>query len=99
MKQTDQGGNKIPDDLVVLPEIGFLEREEIAIITTADWYDVKIDQGDDEDQPITYLMASAKAIDYFSDIDLNELGGIPIEALKVDDRLKRWSVEDGFYHS
>lgn len=99
MKMTDQGGNMIPDDLVVLPEIKDLNREDFCTILNADWYDVYISMDPDDKTPTIFLMTSARTINYLSEIDLDELGGLPIKALKVDDRLKRGSIVDGFYHA
>jgi len=95
----DQYENKVPDDLVVLPEIANLTDDEVKVVVNADWYDVSLSH-DPEETDTIYLMASAKAINYLeSNIDIAELGGIFIEVIKVDDIFKRWNNEDGFYHT
>ena len=97
----DQYENKVPDDLVVLPELYRLSESEIKIVVNADWYDVYLDQDPDPNESETiYLMASAKAINYLKNhIDIQELGGIFVDVIIVNDVLKRWSIEDEFYHA
>jgi len=89
--------------LIVLPEIEGLTAEEIKLVVNADWYDVYIDMGD-EDQPTVFIMASAEKINHLGcikegwDIDLAELGGIVKDIVWVNDVLKRWDDEK-FYHA
>lgn len=88
----DQYENKIPDDLIAL-ECG-LDRftdDEIEIIVNARWYEVTHSYGQD-------LAVSFSEIQGIIDGDY-PLGDTPIEILLVNDVLKRWSIEDGFYHA
>ncbi|HUW45771.1 MAG TPA: hypothetical protein VMW50_08245 [Dehalococcoidia bacterium] len=86
----DQYGQNIPDDLVRIPDYTHLIDEEIKLVANADWYEVFL--ADDR----TLLCVSARAIDY-----LSEEGDFShcciAEILRVNDVLKRWSEEDGFY--
>jgi len=95
----DQYDNKVPDDLVVVPELDRLTENEIKIVVNANWYNVYLDQDPDPNEPETvYLMASAKAINYLENhIDIQKLGGIFIDVVIVNDVLKRWNIKDGFY--
>ena len=105
MKQTDQYSEKIPDDLVVLPEVNGLTIKGLETVLNADWYEARMSQEPEDPNDITpYLMASAKEIkavihNDWQDMDLEIVGGIVIEILSVNDCLKRWSIEDGFYHA
>jgi len=92
----DQYGNKIPDDLVLIPNIRHLTEIGVKKVCNVDWYDVIVDMGDNEQ--CTLLCVSAKAILHLSDdVPFGEV----IEVLAVNDVLKRWDVEsgDGFYHA
>ena len=87
----DQYGNKVPDDLIALergPD-GFSD-DEIKIIVNAQWYEVTHSHGQD-------LAVSFSAIEGIIDGNY-PLGDTPIEIMAVDDCLKRWSIEGGFYH-
>jgi len=109
MKDQDQYDEKVPT-LYLIGHLPYPEDESIVKrIVNADWYEVAINQSGGEDEPTWYLMANAKQLEPLEDIDLDidywyaygvvsvDLGGIVVEVLKVNDVLKRWSVEDGFY--
>ena len=101
----DQYGNKVPNDLVVLPELDGLTDDVVKIIMSVDWYDVYLDQDPDPDESETiYLMASAEKIGCFENIiDIAELGGIFVDVVIINDILKRHDAGneygDGFYHA
>lgn len=100
-KKKDQYGKVVPNDLVLLPwDVGSLSGSlrEIKIITRARWYE----PGVPSFRPI---LASAKELGRLSvlcddpldaGLDVNDP---QIEIWRVDDALKRWSEEDGFYHA
>ena len=91
-KRNDQYGQPIPEDLVTLPDITELSGTEIRWIDGMDWYETK-----------GILMASAKDINYLSEVDPLDAGvdlsDPDVEVLKVDSVLHRWSNENGFYHA
>lgn len=71
-------------------------------VTNANWYNVAIDQ--DGDEPTWYLMADINdpSNEYFVREDgsaSSELGGVVVEVMRVNEVLKRWSEEGGFYHA
>jgi hypothetical protein len=100
----DQYGQPVPKDLVVLP-YGFspcpgkvvsgdpLPNHEVRIIMAASWYEVEGNPG--------LLLASYLAIGGLS--ELNPLDcGLTLEGAQINrvaDPLKRYSLEDGFYHA
>jgi len=88
----DQYGNKVPDDLIAL-ECGLdrFDDDEVKIIVDAQWYEVTHSHGQD-------LAVSFSEIQGIIDSDY-PLGDTPIEIMLIDDCLKRWSIEDGFYHA
>jgi len=87
----DQYGNKVPDDLVILPPIQLLTSEDIdKIIMTARWYEINK----------YIIVASAREIDNLSDDTFENAVGDEIQSIQlVSDVLKRYSLEDGFYHA
>ena len=100
----DQYGQPIPADLVVLPfgaasgegVIGFdpVDPEDVEIITAADWYEVAGQEG--------LILASYEAINGFGSIPLDcgiDLTTPGIQISRIADPLKRYSLEDGFYHA
>jgi len=94
----DQYDKPIPDDLVLLPNINLLSDHNVRLVANAVWYDVEVDLEPDskENGECIILCASAEAIDYLSeDSPCGKVVGI----LRVNDVLKRWSPEDGFYHA
>jgi hypothetical protein len=85
----DQNGDKVPDDLVMLPQ-GLLAQPSVSAVLDAKWYMPK--DGD-------FVMASRREIFGLSterpdslDIDIKKL-----ELVKVADGKKRWSTSAGFY--
>jgi len=82
------------------------DDDELRQYTDADWYDVYISQDPDE-EPTVYLMVPDLQINqpdetYYITWDgqvSEDLGGKIVEIMKVNDVLKRWSEEDGFYHA
>lgn len=99
----DQYGQPIPDDLVVLP-FGFepgetvirgdqVEPEDVEVIARANWYEVEGQEG--------LILASYLAIQGLSEVNPLDCGltlaGAQIN--RIADPLKRYSLEDGFYHA
>ena len=101
----DQYGQEVPGDLVVLA-FGFepgdgpirgdaLEPEDVEVISRADWYEIE------GGPPV--VLASYVAIQGLSEynpldagIDLAAPGAL---INRIADPLKRYSLEDGFYHA
>lgn len=89
----DQYDHPVPNDLVVLPCIETLHKKDIIKIEQAIWYEC-------EEKPWV-IMASAQEIDYLSEVDPIDCD-IDIEnctVMQINDCLKRYSEEDGFYHA
>jgi hypothetical protein len=99
----DQYGQPIPPLSLIPCELPY-DYDELIQCIEADWYDVYISQ--DTDKTSIYLMVSDLQLawldeDYYITWDgqtSEELGGKVVEIVKVNDGLKRWSEEDGFYH-
>jgi len=88
----DNYGEQVPDDLVLMPDISLLIDADIKLVVNVNWYDVIL-----EDESV-WLCISAKAIDYLEESDPNFEQPI-IEIMRINDVLKRWSVEEGIYHA
>lgn len=90
MHWTDQRGERIPDDLVLLPDPRYLSRKDFVAVFAVDWYDTG-----------GYILASACALDCLSGMDPADAGlDLPAaEITYVADALKRGSEEEGFYHA
>jgi hypothetical protein len=99
----DQYGKEVPQDLVVLPfgaapgedVIGFdpVDPEDVEIICAADWYEVEGQEG--------LILASYEAINGFGSIPLDcgiDLQAPGVQINRIVDRLKQYSLKDGFYH-
>jgi len=85
----DQYGDDIPNDLVLMPDMEFLDETDLEMIDNADWYEAH-----------GILMVPASAINFLSeddpvDADINLETD---EVWKIDNVLHRWSKE-GFYHA
>ncbi len=93
---SDQYGGKVETNkLVLLPDINLLDDNEIKVVVNADWYDVHLEDGS------VFLCADFRAIQYLSDCGIEDCivdNGLS-EVMRVNDILKRWSIEDGFYHA
>ena len=90
--KTNQYGRALPDDLVALPVIENLSKEDIEIVAAADWY---------EPEDGHALLASVKEINFLSEIDPLDVG-IDIKTDKlylIEPVLHRYNEEDGFYHA
>ena len=88
----DQYGEQVPNDLMQLacgPDR--FDDDELEIIINASWYEITHSHGVD-------LAVSFSEIEGVLDGNY-PLGDTPIEVLRIDDILKRWSIEDGFYHA
>lgn len=84
----DNYGEIVPDDLVALTcGIDRFADEELKVICNARWYEVWHKWGTD-------LAVSFAEVDGLID---EPLGDTPIEVLRINEVLKRWSIEDGFY--
>lgn len=106
----DQYGQPVPSlslisqEDTLYPEFQMSEKERQQYLDV-NWYDVYISQKPDEPLNV-YLMLPDQDInnpdeDYYITWDgivSEELGGVIMEIVKVDNVLKRWSEEDGFYH-
>ncbi len=88
----DQFDRPIPDDLVLMPNIEHLTKEEIKLVDEADWYDAD-----------GYLLVSAEAINHLSEDTLEDATGIKLENIEeifhVATCLHRWNYDWGFYHA
>ena len=101
----DQYGQPVPPLSLIPCELPS-DDNEMKQYADADWYDVYIRQ-DDEETPTIYLMVADPQLDFPDDTCYitwdgtvsEDLGGIVVEIMKVDDVLKRWSEKDGFYHA
>lgn len=91
MRLYDQYDRPVPDDLVLLPDPSpGAEEAELAILMNADWYEAD-----------GVLLVSGAAIDWMGSADPLDAGVDlrKVDAALVDDALKRYSPEDGFYHA
>lgn len=91
----DNYGQEVPTDLVSLthgPD-AFTDAEVKAIVN-ARWYDVVHSHGED----LAVSFYEVGCLELLEPIS-NPLGDTPIEVMQVNEVLKRWSVEDGFYHA
>lgn len=93
----DQYGDRVPDDLALLPEIEELSMSEIDNVVKARWYEIRSGS-------LGYLFASSAEMGDFLTTSLDDL--LPVypkdaglEILRVDLILKRWDITDGFYHA
>jgi hypothetical protein len=88
---TDQYGEQVPDDLVVLDiDPSDLIREEREKIVNARWYEAR-----------NILLVSLSEIGGLTETDPAD-AGIELdkdEIFYVDDILKRYNPIDGFYHA
>lgn len=90
---TDQYGNKVPSDLVLLPTSELLEDNDIEVVLKAPWYKVNY-------APNHYCTAASfKAIDELSEDDAMGLIKTDTVVELIDTVLHRYSDEDGFYHA
>lgn len=86
----DNYGEQVPDDLVALTcGIDRFDDKELKIIINARWYEVWHKWGQN----------LAVSFDEVAGLIDEPLGDTPIEVLRVNEVLKRWSIEDGFYHA
>lgn len=96
----DQYGDVIPHDLVILSSLGSLNKEDLERVTQAKWYKAaRHPQFGPEAGP---LLASAEAIGYLSENGLFDSTGVREKECfmyRISDCLKRWNLEDGFYHA
>lgn len=94
MKMIDNYGEKVPADLVLMPDINQLSFDNIKLVVDAIWYDAIV--GTDE---IVLLCVSEEAIYSLSCDSLDAYDTPIIKIMRVNDVLKRWGEEDGFYHA
>jgi hypothetical protein len=91
-KTTDQYDDTIPDDLVVLSgeNPADMTKDFLKLVKDADWYEAN-----------GVLLVSAQAVGGFLEVDPVDCGIdlAAVEVLRIDNVLKRWSYEDGFYHA
>ena len=89
----DQYGNKIPFDLYLLPDVDELDYSQIDQVMNARWYEIRSGLH-------AFLFASNEEIGGLGKASIDDLNpGLVDDVLYVDRPLKRWSVEDGFYHA
>ena len=89
----DQYGNKIPFDLYLLPDVDELDYSQIDQVMNARWYEIRSGLH-------TFILASNEEIVGLGITSIDDLNpGLVDDVLYVDRPLKRWSVEDGFYHA
>lgn len=91
----DNYGNLVDEkNLVLLPDIKTLDDKQIGIVVDADWYDVILEN------EMVFLCADFDKIFQLSEESLDGISYSPIsEIMRINDVLKRWSEEDGFYHA
>uniref|UniRef100_A0A6M3LSI5 Uncharacterized protein n=1 Tax=viral metagenome TaxID=1070528 RepID=A0A6M3LSI5_9ZZZZ len=86
----DQYGNKVPDDLVLIPNFEDLSAEERVDVFDADWYELNG----------YYLAVSAKDVNYITEDDPKDVLENGLQTIDyIADILKRGNVMDGFYHA
>lgn len=90
----DNYGEEVPTDLVLIPDIEHFDNDEVRLIVDAVWYDVVA--GINEN---IWLCTSAAQINNLSDDSIDHYDGPIIEVMRINDVLKRWNDEDGFYHA
>lgn len=89
----DGYGNLVDETrLVLLPDINLLNDAGIKTVANANWYQVTLKDGT-EVSPC----AVADVIDCLSENSADPENAGFAEVLLINDVLKRWSVEDGFY--
>lgn len=93
----DNMGNEVPTDLVLMPDIENLSDAELIVVVDAVWYDAMVPTGGGCE--IALLCVSENAIDSLSCDTIDDYDGPIHEIMYVNDVLKRWSIEDGFYHA
>jgi len=89
----DNYGHDVPTDLVALtcgPDR--FTDDELRAIVDATWYEVIHSHGKD----LAVSFSEVGWIEALNPLE-NPLGDTPIEVLWINDVLKRWSDEDGFY--
>lgn len=89
----DQYGNEIPEELVVLDnDISRYTDDEIQQIVQARWYETE--------KRHCILIPQSEAPDWIETRPIDAEVDMKVDALYfIDDVLKRWSEEDGFYHA
>ncbi len=89
----DNYGYEVPTDLIALTSglDGFTD-DEIRLIVDAVWYEVIHSHGVD----LAISFTEAGCIEALNPLE-NPLGDTPIEVLRINDVLKRWDDEYGFY--
>jgi len=80
----DQYGDKVPDDLVYLPDPVFLSEDEVNAVIAAPWYETR-----------GHLAASFSAMGGLGFEDTSARAPVT----KVENWQKAYSVADGFYHA
>jgi hypothetical protein len=99
----DNYGNDVPDDLVLIPDYKLLTDEQIKQVTNARWYWVIVNleskpEPSDPDNGICELLCvSAAEIKDTPCLEEDKVCGEIEEVILINDVLKRWSAEDGFY--
>ncbi len=92
----DQYDNEVPGRLVIISGAGFfdmLSEEDVKEVEGLDWFECDgflLADGD--------TLAANWIEDYTEPPDAGLVIGPKSKILKVNDCLKRWSEEDGFYH-
>lgn len=91
----DQYDNPIPDDLVLMPPFGLLDKDEVQKVYQADWYEAE------HPQVGKALLVSSKAIGGY-ETSLEDATGIKAdycEICHIAQTLHRYNSIDGFYHA
>lgn len=93
----DNYGCEIPTDLVLMPDIEYLNDDDLRLVVDAVWYDVFTGLEPFDDIPA--LCISSKEINGLCDDSIDDYDGPITEVMQINEILKRWSIEDGFYHA
>jgi len=89
----DNYGHDVPTDLVALTSgPDRFTDDELRAIVDATWYEVIHSHGED----LAVSFSEIGCIEALNPLE-NPLGDTPIEVLRINDVLKRWSDEEGFY--
>ena len=95
LRLRDQYGDKVPNDLVLPPMMEAINDEQLKVIMAADWYEVE-GKGYAILMSFRQIKGLSEADPLDADIDLSAKG---IKVFRINECLKRYSDEDGFYHA
>lgn len=98
----DNYGNQVDgDDLEVLPDnLDFLLDIDIEAVVKSDWWEVHVHLGNHRTM-VALCALTSELIRNGAEFETNAVKqyGTAFVANKIVTPLKRWSLEDGFYHA